>query len=137
RVAVLARFMAQRDGTARFKQMSPWRPVDTRAFDRVPARRQVAIRTVDGTLAASGTTHDVSLGGLAVAVDAPIAETGVEIAFGGDGGTWLPCKVVEAGQQEGATVLHLAFSEAGDAERACIAALVDELSEALELRTAP
>jgi hypothetical protein len=136
RVAALARFWLVKGNAAIFKRMSPWRPVDTRAFTRFAVQLRAHVRDDSGNNRWTGATIDLSLGGLAVTVPGTVGSGIVEVALGGPDAPFLPCRVVGVDEEDDGTVLHLAFISAGEAERAVIQSLVDELSFALELAAA-
>jgi hypothetical protein len=136
RVAALGRYWRRQGNTAFFKRQSPWRPVDTRAFTRFHVQLRAHVRDDSGANSWTGSTIDVSLGGLAVAVSGTIASEIVEVAVGDATSPAIPCRIVGTEETDEGTVLHLAFSNAGAIEHEFIQALVDELSAALELAAA-
>jgi hypothetical protein len=135
RVAALGRYWRRQGNTAMFKRMSPWRPVDTRAFTRFAVQLRAHVRDDSGANSWKGSTIDVSLGGLAVAVSGTIGSEIVEVALG-DEQSFIPCRIVGTRETDDGTVLHLSFANAGAPEHEFIQALVDELSAALELAAA-
>ncbi len=137
RMAALARFREMKDSVAVFKRMSPWRPVDTRAFTRFPVELRTVVVGEHEDSARHGRTLDLSRGGLAVLIDDGTLESEtLDVAFGDANSPYLPCRVVGRRSVGDGTILHLAFAEMGKREQACIDALVDELSAALELAAA-
>lgn len=136
RAAVLARFKEMRGDVAVFKRMSPWRPVDSRAFVRFPVELRAVVVGEHEDSPRHGWTLDISRGGLAVQVEGTLASDVLEVTLGEPGTPGIPCRVVAKRESVDGMVLHLSFEEMGEAELACINALVDELSAALELAAA-
>jgi hypothetical protein len=127
RAVTLARFKQMRGNTAVFMRQSPWRPVDARNFARYPARIRARVQGRDGD-EVEAVTLDVSIGGMAVAVPAPVNADEVVVSVG-KRAVNLPCKVV--GKQEtkagDATIVHLAFGDLSDEARDAIELLVARL----------
>jgi hypothetical protein len=136
RMAALARFREMRGDTAVFKRMSPWRPVDTRAFVRFPVELRTVVVGEHEDSPRHGFTIDLSRGGLAVLIDGTLDSESIDVAFGDANTPYISCRVVGQRRATEGTILHLAFAGMGAPEKACIDALVDELSAALELAAA-
>jgi hypothetical protein len=136
RVAALGRYWRRQGNTAFFKRMSPWRPVDTRAFTRFAVQLRAHIRDDSGANSWTGSTIDVSLGGLSVAVSGTIGSEIVEVALGAASAPVIPCRIVSTDETGDGVILHLAFTNTGAREYEFIQSLVDELSAALELAAA-
>lgn len=129
RVAMLARIRDIRGNRVTFVRQSPWRSVDTRAFPRFDTDIEASVFVRGEVMAAR--IVDLSLGGMAIEVGAPLSADSIEVQVGAAAPP-VSCIVVSAHDKNGKRVLHVEFGMLGDLERTYIEKLVASVSDGEE-----
>jgi PilZ domain len=132
RAAAFARLKGLHGNVATLSTLSPWLPVNRRRQDRYQAALPATIAARDGHHTAR--LLDISLGGLALAMDRPSA-VGVSAVAIGDvaDAPLLPVRVVGVEHRDDGIVLHAQFGTLTVQGHDYITHLVRELSASLEL----
>ena len=127
-------FVASKDEIAAFRLTTPWRPLDRRLHKRLSADMPVEVRSVLGSSRQAGRLIDISLGGLAVRVEARPGGSQIEVSLwnGGYAAT-LPCDLVRASDpSESGCILHLRFRDLSQPQSAFIRQVIGSLSASQE-----
>lgn len=123
-----ATYFAHRNTAVAFKLRGPWKPLDLRKDKRFQVDMQVEVRSVLGSSRQTGRLVDISMGGLAVAVETRPGGNQLEVRLWSGGfSAQVVCDVVRATHQDGRTVLHLRFSELTPPQAAFVRQLIDML----------
>ncbi len=130
-----ASYFAHKNTAVAFKLRGPWKPLDLRKDKRFQADMQVEVRSVLGSSRQPGRLVDISMGGLAVAVDSRPGGNQIEVRLWSGGySAQVMCDVVRATAAEGTSILHLRFSDLTPPQaafiRQLIAGLVTESAQA-------
>jgi hypothetical protein len=128
RLVAPAAYFAHKNTAVAFKLRGAWKPLDLRKDRRFQADMQVEVRSVLGTSRQPGRLVDISMGGLAVAVDSRPGGSQLEVRLWAGGySAQVVCDVVRATNSEGSSILHLRFHELAPPQAAFIRQLIASL----------
>ncbi len=132
RTFAICSFVAAKNDVAAFRLTTHWRPLDLRKDRRYPADLQVEVRSVLGTSRQPGRLVDISMGGLAVAVETRPGGSQLEVSLWNRGySASVPCELVRATPAaNGHTVLHLRFRELTPPQQAFVRQFIASLQAA-------
>ncbi len=132
RTFAMCSFVASRNEVAAFRLTTHWRPLDLRKDRRYPVDLQVEVRSVLGTSRQPGRLLDISMGGLAVAVESRPGGSQLEVSLWNGGyAASVPCELVRpTPAPDGRTVLHLRFRELTPPQHAFIRQFIASLQAA-------
>lgn len=123
-----AAYFAHKNGAVAFKLRGPWKALDFRKDRRFQAELQAEVRSVLGTSRQPGKLIDISMGGLAVAVEVRPGGAQVEVRLWASGfSAQVVCDVVRATEGDDGTVLHLRFHELTPPQTAFVRQLISSL----------
>jgi hypothetical protein len=132
RTFAICSFVAAKTDVAAFRINTHWRPLDLRKDRRFQTDLQAEVRSVLGTSRQPGRLVDVSLGGLAVAVESRPGGSQLDVnLWNGGYSALVPCELVRATPNEkGQTVLHLRFRDLTPPQQAFVRQFVASLMTA-------
>lgn len=120
-----AAYFAHKNSAVAFKLRGPWKPLDLRKDKRFQADMQVEVRSVLGTSRQMGRLVDISMGGLAIAVDSRPGGNQVEARlYSGGYSAQVVCDIVRTTQSGATTILHLRFNDLTAPQAAFIRQLI-------------
>ncbi len=123
-----AAYFAHKNSAVAFKLRGPWKPLDLRKDKRFQADMQVEVRSVLGSSRQAGRLVDISMGGLAIAVDTRPGGNQVEARLWSGGySAQVVCDIVRTTPSGPATILHLRFNELTAPQAAFIRQLISGL----------
>jgi hypothetical protein len=129
RTFAIGSFVAAKTDVAAFRITTHWRPLDLRKDRRFQTDLQAEVRSVLGTSRQPGRLIDISLGGLAVAVESRPGGSQLDVSLWNGGySAMVPCELVRATPNEkGQTVLHLQFRDLTPPQQAFVRQFVASL----------
>jgi len=123
-----AGYFAHKNTAVAFKLRGPWKALDLRKDKRFHADMVLEVRSVLGSSRQSGRLVDISMGGLAIAVDARPGGNQVEARLWSGGfSAQVVCDIVRTTQSGPSTVLHLRYHELTPPQAAFIRQLIASL----------
>lgn len=123
-----ASYFAHKNSAVAFKLRGPWKPLDLRKDRRFQADMQVEVRSVLGSSRQAGRLVDISMGGLAIAVDTRPGGNQVEARLYSSGySAQVICDIVRTTQSGPSTILHLRYHELTAPQAAFIRQLIASL----------
>jgi hypothetical protein len=129
RTFAICSFVAAKNDVAAFRINTHWRPLDLRKDRRFQTDLQAEVRSVLGTSRQPGRLIDISLGGLAVAVESRPGGSQLDVnLWNGGYSAMVPCELVRATPNDnGQTVLHLRFRDLTPPQQAFVRQFVASL----------
>jgi len=130
RMVVPARFVASSAAAVAFRPNGDWEPLDFRRDPRFRTDMRAEVRSVLGSSRQTGRVIDVSMGGMAVLVEARPGGRQVSVGVVNGGfGAHLLCDVVAADDVEDGVLLRLKFTGLNPPQQAFVRQLVGGLMD--------
>lgn len=123
-----AAYFAHKNTAVAFKLRGPWRALDLRKDKRFQTDMALEVRSVLGSSRQTGRLVDISMGGLAIAVDTRPGGNQVEARLWSGGySAQVICDIVRTTQSGASTILHLRYHELTPPQAAFIRQLIASL----------